>query len=308
MHLADPRNDKVLVYVSDQRSLDQGGGPLVPRSSATVSVFDAGFVVGDGVWESFRLVGGRVAFAADHFRRLFESARAIDLTIGRTADELLAAILQTCAANDMKESAHIRLMVTRGTKSTPNQDPRNVSGVATVVIIAEHKVPDPKLEALGIRLFTSAFRCAQADVFDMRINSHSRLNLIYALQQAVAAGADEALMLDPSGFVASCNSTNFFIVKDEALRTSTGRFNFKGITRQKVLAIARAEGIPTEEADFTIFDAYNADEAFVTGTLGGLTPVVTIDGRPVGSTIPGALTRRLSDLYAALLRAEGPPP
>lgn len=295
-HLDDPRNDGVLVYVN---------GTMVPRGEARVSVFDAGFVAGDGVWEGFRLVNGRVAFAAAHLRRLFEGARAIDLPLGRSPDELLAAITQTCAANGMVDGAHIRLMVTRGTKTTPNQDPRTVVGGPTIVIVAEYKVPDPALKQGGIRLFTSAFRCATPDVFDMRLNSHSRLNLIQALQQAVAAGADEALMLDPLGFVASCNSTNFFIVTNGVLRTSTGRFNFKGITRANVLELAHTNGIVAVEGDFTLFEAYNADEAFVTGTFGGLTPVATIDGRRIGASTPGELTGRLSELYAALVRMEG---
>jgi branched-chain amino acid aminotransferase len=291
-HVDDPRNAAVLVYVN---------GELVPRAEAKVSVFDAGFVLGDGVWEGFRLVGGRVAFAGAHLRRLLDGARAIDLDVGMTAGELLAAIERTCGANGMTDGAHIRLMVTRGVKHTPNQDPRGVVGPPTVVIVAEHKTPDPEIKARGMRLFTSAIRCSAPDVFDLRLNSHSRLNLIQALLQAIRAGAHEALMLDPHGFVASCNSTNFFAVRDGVVVTSTGRYNFKGITRGNVLRAARANGIAAEERDFTLAEVYAADEAFVTGTFGGVTPVAEVDGRKIGSSVPGPVTRRLSELYTAML-------
>jgi branched-chain amino acid aminotransferase len=291
-HVDDPRNDAVLVHVN---------GKLVPRGDATVSVFDSGFVLGDGVWEGFRLVRGVVVFAKPHFERLFAGATAIDLEIGQSAQQLLTAIEATCRANGMTDGVHIRLMITRGPKSTPNQDPRNVVGPPTVVIAAEYKEPDPAIKAAGIVLFTSTFRCSGPDVFDLRLNSHSRLNLIQALLQAIKAGAHEALMLDPSGFVASCNSTNFFIVTGGRVVTSTGRFNFKGITRQNVIALCEANGIPVEQRDFTLAEAYGAAEAFVTGTFGGLTPVAAIDGRPIGGRRPGAMTTRLSELYRQLV-------
>lgn len=291
-HVHDPRNDAVLVSVN---------GKLVPRGEATVSVFDSGFVLGDGVWEGFRLVRGVVVFAKQHLDRLFASATAIDLRIGRSPQQLLAAIQETCTANGMTDGVHIRLMVTRGPKSTPNQDPRNVVGPPTVVIAAEYKSPDPAIKTKGIVLFTSTFRCSGPDVFDLRLNSHSRLNLIQALIQAIKAGAHEALMLDPSGFVASCNSTNFFIVAGGRVVTSTGRFNFLGITRQNVIALCSANGIPLEQRDFTLAEAYGAEEAFVTGTFGGLTPVAAIDGRPIGTHRPGATTARLIELYRELV-------
>ena len=295
-HVDDPRNAAVKVWVN---------GRLVPRAEATVSVFDAGFVLGDGVWEGFRLMNGRIAFAGAHLDRLFAGARAIALDIGRTPEQLLEAVLETCRANAMHASAHIRLMVTRGPKSTPNQDPRNVIGPATVVVVAEHKAPDPALKRAGMALFTSTFRTSAPDVFDMRLNSHSRLNLIQALLQAIAAGAHEALMLDPHGFVASCNSTNFFVVRGGEVLTSTGRFCFNGITRANVLALCRTRGIAAREADFTLAEVYAADEAFVTGTFGGVTPVAAVDGRAIGAVVPGPVTTRLDSLYRDLLAAEG---
>jgi branched-chain amino acid aminotransferase len=289
----DARNDTVLIYLN---------GEMVPRQRAVVSVFDAGFVLGDGVWEGFRLVNGGIPFADEHISRLFAGARSIDLDIGLDRAGLKAALKETCDANHMTDGVHIRLMVTRGLKSTPNQDPRNALGRPTIVIVAEHKVPDPGIQARGLMLFTSAFRCSQPDVFDLRLNSHSRLMLIQALIQAVKAGADEALMLDPHGFVASCNSTNFFFVKDGCVRTSTGRYNFKGITRGKVLAVCREAGIPVEEGDFSLAEVYDADEAFVTGTFGGVTPVSVVDGRSLSIPLPGPVTKEARRLYTELLQ------
>ncbi len=289
-YLGDARNASVLVYVN---------GAFVPRDAAMVSVFDSGFVLGDGVWEGLRLVRGQLISIDAHLDRLFEGARSIALDIGLSRAQLLAAIHATLARNDMHDGAHVRLMITRGRKSTPNQDPRFVIGAATIVIVAEFKTPNPQAKARGLSLFTSAFRTSAPDVFDMRLNSHSRLNLIQALIQAIGAGADEALMLDPRGFVASCNSTNFFIVRGEELWTSTGAYSFKGITQRKVIEVWRANGGVAHEKDFTLAECYAAAEAFVTGTLGGVTPVTRIDARPVGDGTPGPLTKRASELYLA---------
>jgi len=294
----DPRNDAVLVYLN---------GKLVPRAEAQVSIFDAGFVLGDGVWEGFRLLKGRIVFARDHVERLLAGAKAIDLEIGMDAAAIEAALVETCRANAMTDGVHIRLMVTRGPKATPNQDPRNALGRPTVVIVAEHKVPDPAIQQRGLKLFTSTFRCSTPDVFDLRLNSHSRLNFIQALIQAIKAGADEALMLDPFGFVASCNSTNFFFVKRGRVCTSTGRCNFKGITRGKVLGACREAGMAVEVGDFTLAEVYDAEEAFVTGTFGGVTAVAAVDGRPMPGPLPGTITEEARRLYLALLeRSEGP--
>lgn len=286
----DPRNDTLLVYVN---------GDLVPKAEAKVSVFDSGFVLGDGVWDAFRLVNDTLVFMAEHLERLCDGARSIDLDIGLTEKELADALYRTVDANAMRDGAHLRLMVTRGVKKTPNQDPRYAVGPATVVITAEYKQPNPQVKIAGLELFTSTFRCSGPDVFDLRLNSHSRLNLIQALIQALKAGAHEALMLDPHGFVASCNSTNFFMARDGEVWTSTGRYNFMGITRRHIIELCERHGIPVRQADFTLAQCYGADEAFLTGTFGGVTRVSRIDGRTIGrSDGPGALTQRLAGLYA----------
>jgi branched-chain amino acid aminotransferase len=288
---ADPRNAGVLVHVN---------GALVPRDEARVSIFDAGFVLGDGVWEGVRLHRGRLVFLDAHLDRLFEGARAIDLDIGLTRAEIVAALHGTLAANGMEDGVHLRLMVTRGLKKTPNQDPRHTIGRATVVIVAEWKQPNPALMTQGLSLFTSTIRCSPSDMFDMRLNSHSRLNLITALIQAIKAGADEALMLDPAGFVSSCNATNFFFVRGGEVFTSTGDYCFQGITRANVIALCRDNGIPIRLGNFALKDVYVAEEAFVTGTFGGLTPVNAIDGRALPAALPGPMTQRLRGLYDAL--------
>jgi branched-chain amino acid aminotransferase len=287
-YLPDPRNDRVLVYVN---------GEFVPRNEARVSVFDSGFVLGDGVWEGLRLVDGKLISLEAHLDRLFEGARSIALDIGLSREGVVRAVEETLSRNGMKDGAHIRLMVTRGVKKTPNQDPRFVIGLATIVVVAEFKTPNPQAKARGLALFTSAFRTSGPDVFDLRLNSHSRLNLIQALIQAINAGADEALMLDPRGFVASCNSTNFFIVRGRELWTSTSAYSFRGITQANVVAAWRAANGVVRECDFTLAQVYSAEEAFVTGTLGGVTPVTKVDGRRIGDGTPGPVTREVSETY-----------
>ncbi len=297
----DPRNEQVRIWLN---------GRLVPRAEAQVSVFDAGFVLGDGVWEGLRLVNGRLAFLDVHLDRLFAAARALAIGMVLDREALTQALYDTVRANGMTDGVHVRLMVTRGIKITPNQDPRSTVGEPTVVIVAEHKNPDPAVQERGLTLITSTYRTSTPDVFDMHLNTHSRLNLIQALLQAASLGADEALMLDGQGFVASCNATNFFIVRDGAVVTSTGRCCFKGITRGHVIALCRENGIDVRERDFTLAETYAADEAFVTGTFGGVTPVAAIDGRPVAQ-VPGPVTRKIGALYRELLAAEGaagPPP
>jgi branched-chain amino acid aminotransferase len=288
---ADPRNAAAMVSLN---------GRLVARREATVSIFDGGFVVGDGVWEGLRLHNGVLLFLNQHLDRLYEGAAKIRLDIGLDRSALTADIRRTLAANGMHHGVHIRLMVTRGEKSAPNQDPRNALGPATVVIVAEYKVPDPDLAARGLSLHTSSIRCTPAHMFDMRLNSHSRLNLIMALLEAIDAGADEALMLDPSGFVSSCNATNFFCVRNGEVLTSSGEYCFNGVTRANVVQLCERHGIPVRLADFTIDEAHAAEEAFVTGTFGGLTPVREIDGHRLPAALPGPVTRRLRALYEAL--------
>ena len=288
----DPRNATVKIWLN---------GRLVPRAEAMVPVFDGGFIAGDGVWEGLRLINGRLLFADEHLDRLFAGARVIDLDIGMTRAALIEALYATCRANDMHDGVHIRLMVTRGMKRTPSQDPRQAVGPATVVIVAEHKLPPAELATSGLSLFTATIRCTRPDQFDMALNSHSRLNLILALIQAYKAGADEALMLDDAGYVASCNATNFFCVRHGVVLTSDGRSCFRGITRGKVIELCETTGQPVRLGGFTLLDVYAADEAFVTGTFGGVTPVRTIDGRALQASVPGPITARLRALYGELV-------
>ena len=297
----DPRNRDIRIYVN---------GELHPRTQAVVSVFDSGFILGDGVWEGLRVHHGRIAFLAAHLERLYEAAKAIDLDIGLDRTALTQALYRTLAANGMSEGVHMRLMVTRGIKSTPYQDPRTCIGPATIVIIPEYKLPRPELLAKGIRLFTVHVRRGAPDVQDPKLNSHSKLNCITACIQATKAGADEALMLDPHGFVATCNSTHFFIVRRGEVWTSSGDYCIAGITRANVLRLCRENGIAAFEKNFSLTEAYSAQEAFVTGTYAGIAPVIEIDGRPI-STGRGPVVERLQQLYLRLIErdiAAQPPP
>jgi branched-chain amino acid aminotransferase len=301
-HTADPRNDDILIWVN---------GELKPRAEAVVSVFDSGFVLGDGVWEGIRVSGGHPAFLERHLDRLWEGARAIMLDIGTTRDALTAAIYDTIRGNEMTDGVHIRLMVTRGVKSTPYQDPRMTIGPATVVIIAEHKEAMPATVTEGITLFTTHVRRATPDTLDPKLNAHSKLNDIQACIQAYTAGADEALMLDPQGFVATCNSTHFFCVVETPdssdgpeVWTSDGRFCLAGITRGNVLRVCRDNGITARETTFSLTDVYSASEAFVTGTFAGVVPVTSVDGRTIGTGTRGPVVERLQGLYADLVRAD----
>ena len=291
----DPRNAEILINVN---------GRLVPREQAVVSVFDSGFLMGDGVWEGLRVTAGHPAFLEKHLDRLWEGAAAIALDIGRTRKELTAEIYRTLAANDMRDGVHVRLMVTRGPKSTPYQDPRVSDGPATLVIIAEHKEPLPATVERGLSLFTVHVRRARPDTLDPKINAHSKLNDVTACIQAYTAGADEALMLDPDGFVATCNSTHFFVVRGGEVWTSTGMYCLAGITRSNVLDICERDGIPARERAFSLTEVYSAAEAFVTGTFAGVVPVHTVDGRRIGTGQRGPMVERLQSLYAALVQAD----
>ena len=285
----DPRNADIRIWIN---------GTLYPRDRAFVSVFDSGFVLGDGVWEGLRVVDGQPAFLDAHFDRLYEGAKAIMLDIGMDRAALEAAIRETLAGNgmDIGSGVHIRLMVTRGVKRTPYQDPRVTVGPATVVIIPEYKTASPEHAAHGITLFTVHVRRGFPDVQDPKLNSHSKLNCITACIQAYTAGADEGLMLDPHGFVATCNSTHFFIVRKGEVWTSTGDYCLGGITRANVIATCREAGIPVFQKNFSLTEAYGADEAFVTGTFAGVVPVRSIDGRAISSR-RGPMVERLQGLY-----------
>ena len=291
MHdVSDPRNASIKINVN---------GELKPRAEAVVSVFDSGFMLGDGVWEGLRVHQGRIAFLDRHLDRLFEGAKALAMDVGLDREALTSRLYETLDANDMDEGVHIRLMVTRGVRSTPYQDPRVVVTPATVVIIPEYKEPDPAIYERGLKLFTVHVRRGDPAVQDQKINSHSKLNCILASVQATQAGADEALMLDPHGFVATCNSTHFFIVRKGEVWTSSGKYCLGGITRGLALEVARGAGIPAIEKDFSLTDVYGADEAFVTGTFAGIVPVREVDGRQL--TCRGPMVERLQKLYAERL-------
>ncbi len=290
-YLDDPRNGSILISIN---------GEMFPREEAKVSVFDSGFMLGDGVWEGIRLHQGRLLFLDAHLDRLYEGAKAIDMDIGLGPSEMVARLQAVLDANAMDTNVHIRLMVTRGIKSTPYQHPRVTITPPTVVIIPEYKVA---AEGAGLRLATVHVRRGAPDVQDPRLNSHSKLNCILACIQADKAGADEALMLDPHGFVATCNSTHFFIVRKGEVWTSTGRYCLAGITRANVLELCRRNGIQALEKDFSLIDVYGADEAFATGTFAGLIPISEIDGRKI--TLPhGPVTARLQALYRDLCDQE----
>ena len=285
----DARNQSILIHVD---------GQLKPRAEALVSVYDSGFMLGDGVWEGLRLYNGRWAFLDDHLDRLFEAAKAIDLDIGRTRDEVVDALEDTRRANRMETDVHARLMVTRGIKMRPFQHPSLSRSGPTFVIIMEHskpKIPRP------IRLATVPHIRGLPMSQDPKLNSHSKLNCVLACIAAEKAGADEALMLDVHGFVNTTNACNVFIVRKGEVWTSTGDYCMNGITRQKVIDLCRENGIPVFERNFSLVDTYGADEAFLTGTFGAQTPVGEIDGRVIGGGVMGPVTERIRSLYKTLV-------
>lgn len=293
--LEDPRNKDIKIWIN---------GELLPREDAKISVFDSGYLVGDGVWEAFRYHAGKMLFLDKHLDRLWQSAKVIGMALPFTREALKTNIMQTLDANRMKDHVHVRVMVTRGIKKTPSQDPRfSISG-PNVVIVAEHKQASQENKNRGISLWTSTIRRGSPDYLDPRLNCHSKLHEVQALIQAIEAGADEALMLDVNGFVATCNSTNFFMVKGREVWTSTGQYCMNGITRGHVIELCERYGLVCRQKDFSLFDVYGADEAFVTGTFGGLTPVIKIDGKTIGEGIYGPVTRQLSDWYDLLIQDE----
>ena len=291
----DPRNESVLISVN---------GELLPRPEAKISVFDAGFLLGDGVWESFRLHNGTIAFADEHMDRLFRGAESISMDIGRTREQILDEVNRVIEANDMHDGVHVRLVVTRGLKPTPYQAPWVISSPPTLVIMPEYKIANEQRAVEGIRLVTVDVRRGEQNVQDPRINSLSKHNCIAACVDAAAKGGEEGLMLDPAGNVATCNSTHFFIVRDGEVWTSTGEHCLDGITRRKVLDLCLANGIPAYERDFTTNEVSTADEAFVTGTFAGLIPVVEFDGEPMSQGQRGPMCERLQSLYTELLGSE----
>ena len=295
----DARNADLRIYVD---------GRLLPRDQAVVSVYDSAFLLGDGIWTGLRLHCGHIPFLDEHLDRLYEAARFVDLEIGKTREELTAAIFATLVANDMHDDVHIRVMVTRGAKRRPFQHPGLSASGPTIVILAEHSKPSEEVLRRGVRLHTVPHHRGLPLTQDAKLNSHSKLNCILALNQALRAGADEALMLDPFGFVNTTNSCNFFIVRKGEVWTSTGDYCLNGITRGKVIALCRGNGIPAREQNFTLLDAYSAEEAFLTGTFGAQTPVFEIDGRVIGNGQPGPVFHRIRRLYERLIETEIPKP
>jgi branched-chain amino acid aminotransferase len=291
----DPRNASILIDIN---------GELFARDQAKVSVFDSGFVLGDGVWEGLRVHHGKIAFLDQHLDRLYGGAKALDMEMEVTPEQLVKRLYNVLEANTMQDGVHIRLMVSRGIKATPYQDPRITITPPTIVIIPEYKEALPETVSRGIRLFTVHVRRGYPDVQDPKLNSHSKLNCITACIQATKAGADEALMLDPHGFVATCNSTHFFIVRKGEVWTSSGDYCLDGITRGVVIDLCKANNIPVYQKNFSLTDVYRADEAFVTGTFAGLAPVSEIDGRIIGDGERGPVVESLQQIYLNLLETE----
>ncbi len=290
--LEDSRNGDILISIN---------GELFHRNEAKISVFDSGYLVGDGVWEGLRLHNGVLVFLDEHFDRLWQGAKTIGMNLPFGRIELKESIFKVIDANNMQDGVHVRVMITRGIKKTPSQDPRLTISGPNVVIIAEHKKANPESTNKGVTLFTSTIRRGSPDYLDPRLNCHSKLHEVQALIQAIEAGADEALMLDINGFVSTCNATNFFIIKNGEVWTSTGQYCMNGITRAKVIEVCEKNEIPCYQKNFSLFDVYGADEAFVTGSFGGLTPVTKIDGRMISASVPGEMTKKLQSLYKGLI-------
>jgi branched-chain amino acid aminotransferase len=291
----DARNRDILIYIN---------GTLHHRDAAKVSVYDSGFLLGDGMWEGMRLHDGHWAFFDDHMDRFFDSCHAVGLETGMDRAGIAQALRITAEANGMTTDVHCRLMLTRGIKDKPFQHPGLSRSGPTLVIIMEHSKPAETLRTQGIRLASVPQVRGLPHSQDAKLNSHSKLNCVIACLQAEAAGAEEALMLDPHGFVNTTNACNFFIIRKGAVWTSTGDYCMNGVTRAKVIDLCRENGIPVHEKNYSLYEAYSADEAFLTGTFGAQTPVGEIDGRPVGDAAPGPVTRRIQDLYKALIRRE----
>jgi len=291
----DERNNSIKVYIN---------GQFFQRNDAKISVFDSGYLVGDGIWEAIRLVKGTLIFFDDHMERLWTASKATGIKFHFSKEELKSIIYKVLNENNMEDGVHVRIMITRGIKKTPSQDPRLTISDPNLVIIPEYKLADQSSKKIGIKLFTSAIRRGSPDYLDPKLNCHSKLHEVQALIQAIEAGADEALMLDVNGFVSTCNSTNFFMIKKGVVYTSTGQYCMNGITRQKVIDVCKVLNIPCKEQNFSLFDLYGADEAFVTGTFAGLTPVNSIDGRQIGNKSNNEISATLDNAYKDLVNQQ----
>ena len=288
----DERNESIFIYIN---------GSFHVRSEAKISVFDSGYLVGDGIWEGIRLTGRKLIFIEEHLNRLWQAAKATHINMAYSKDELIEIIYKTVEKNNMTDGVHIRVMITRGIKKTPSQDPRLTITGPNLVIIPEYKMADESSKKSGLKLFTSTIRRGSPDYLDPKLNCHSKLHEVQALVQAIEAGADEALMLDINGFVSTCNSTNFFMVKDGMVITSTDQYCMNGITRQKIIDLCIENNIPVDERNFSLYDVYDADECFVTGTFAGISPVISIDGRSIENKSNNEISASLSILYKKLI-------
>ncbi len=294
-YVEDIRNLEVLVYINDK---------FYPRQDASISVFDSGYLLGDGVWEGIRYHNGKFIFLEQHLERLFWGASQIDMDIGKTIDEVTTILYDTVKENKMETGVHVRLIVSRGIKSTPYQDPSFTVSKPTIVVIPEYKQPSPDTQKNGIKLVSVDIIRGSSKVQDHRINSLSKFNCIQACIDAHRKGGDEGLMLDPHGYVSTCNSTHFFMVKDNSVLTSTGDFCLHGVTRQNIIDICKTNSIPIYEKNFTLSDVYSSDEAFVTGTFGGVVPVYEIDGHELKVLGNDSIVALLQKYYNELVELE----
>ena len=293
--IEDPRNEEIIISIN---------GEFFKRNEAKISVFDSGYLVGDGIWEGFRLKKGRLIFIKEHLNRLWQSAKAVHMNFPFTKEELVQQVWNILNENRMSDGVHIRLMITRGIKKTPSQDPRLTISGPNVVIIPEYKTANENTKKKGITLFTSTIRRGSPDYLDPRLNCHSKLHEVQALIQAIEAGYDEALMLDVNGFVSTCNATNFFMVKNGEVWTSTGEYCMNGITRGNIIRVCQKNNIPIFQKNFSLFEVYDADECFVTGSFGGVTPVTKVDGRSIDNRQNSSMSLKLSELYEQLVQRE----
>ncbi|MBF37256.1 MAG: aminotransferase class IV [Crocinitomicaceae bacterium] len=288
----DDRNESIIIYIN---------GVFHVRNEAKISVFDSGYLIGDGIWEGIRLTGSKLVFVEEHLNRLWQAAKATHINMAYSKAELIEIIYKTLEKNNMTDEVHIRVMITRGIKKTPSQDPRLTITGPNLVIIPEYKMADESSKKSGLKLFTSTIRRGSPDYLDPKLNCHSKLHEVQALVQAIEAGADEALMLDINGFVSTCNSTNFFMVKDGVVITSTDQYCMNGITRQKIIDLCVENNMPVVEKNFSLYDVYDADECFVTGTFAGISPVISIDGRTIENKSNNEISASLSILYKKLI-------
>jgi len=287
-YIQDPRNDNILIYIN---------GEIIPRPEAKISVFDSGFLLGDGVWEGIRLHNGQLVFLKEHLDRLYAGSNSIGMDIGMSSDDLTSKIIQTIEANNMYSNIHLRLIVSRGMKSTPYQHPRVNIGGPTIVIIPEYKIVTEDSKDKGLELVSVNTIRSSEITQDPKINSLSKFNCIQACIEADRLGADEGLMFDMNGYVSTCNSTNFFIVRKSEVWTSTGEYCLNGVTRGAIITLCKSNDIEVYEKNFIIDDVHSADEAFVTGTFAGVLPVTKIDQHMLSNGKKGAITDRLQRLY-----------